>query len=52
LLARLAEDERLEILARLVRRLELCTVADASHMVHHERPDELAHIIEEFLERT
>lgn len=51
-IARLGEDGRPGNLARLARRLELRTVAEASHMVHHERPAELAQVIEEFLERT
>jgi pimeloyl-ACP methyl ester carboxylesterase len=49
---RLGEDGQPENLARLVRRLELCTIPEASHMVHHERPTELARVIEAFLERT
>lgn len=50
-LARLGEDARPENLARFIRRLEPCTIEDASHMVHHERPDALARAIEAFLAR-
>lgn len=38
-------EERLRPI-RSVRRVE---VADAGHMLHHERPDEIARLIEEFL---
>ena len=51
-LPRLGDDARPETIARMVRRLEPCVIADASHMVHHERPDELARAIEAFLART
>ena len=51
-LARLGEDARPENLARFIRRLEPCTIEDASHMVHHERPDALAREIEAFLARS
>lgn len=33
-------------------RLIYATVCDAGHMLHHERPDEVAVLIEEFLETT
>ncbi len=51
-LPRLGEDGQPMNMARLVRRLEPCVIPDASHMVHHERPDLLAREIEAFLERT
>jgi pimeloyl-ACP methyl ester carboxylesterase len=51
-LRRLGEDGRPENMARLIRRLEPCVVPDASHMVHHERPEQLAREIEAFLART
>jgi pimeloyl-ACP methyl ester carboxylesterase len=50
-LARVGPDARYESMASLVRRLESCRIEDASHMVHHERPVELAHAIEAFLDR-
>jgi pimeloyl-ACP methyl ester carboxylesterase len=51
-LPRLGEDGLPENMARIVRRLEPCVIYDASHMVHHERPEELAREIEAFLDRT
>jgi len=51
-LPRLGEDGRPDIMASIIRRLEPCTIDDASHMVHHERPAELARAIEAFLDRT
>jgi len=51
-LPRLDEDGRPENMARIIRRLEPCVIDDASHMVHHERPAELARAIEAFLDRT
>ena len=51
-LPRLGEDAQPETVGRLVRRLEPCVIEGASHMVHHERPDELARTIESFLART
>ena len=51
-LARLGEDARPENLARFIPRLEPCTIEDASHMVHHERPDALARAIEDFIARS
>ena len=51
-LPRLGEDGRPENMARIIRRLEPCVIEDASHMVHHERPAELAREIEAFLDRT
>jgi pimeloyl-ACP methyl ester carboxylesterase len=51
-LPRLGEDGLPENMARIVRRLEPCVISDASHMVHHERPDQLAREIEAFVGRT
>lgn len=51
-LPRLGEDGRPENMARIIRRLEPCVIEDASHMVHHERPEALAHAIEAFLAAT
>lgn len=51
-LTRLGEDGRPEHMARIIRRLEPCVVEDASHMVHHEQPEALAHAIESFLAAT
>jgi pimeloyl-ACP methyl ester carboxylesterase len=48
-LSRLGEDGRPENVAAIVRRLVPCVIDDASHMVHHERPVELARAIESFL---
>ena len=52
LLARHGADAQPGNMARLIRRLEPCVIPDASHMVHHERPEQLAREIEAFLERT
>jgi pimeloyl-ACP methyl ester carboxylesterase len=44
-------DELAETRLRsLYRHLTFATVNDAGHMMHHERPDEVAALIEEFLE--
>ena len=51
-LARLGLDGQLERVQQLIRRLEPCLIADAGHMVHHDRPAELAAAIEAFLDRT
>jgi len=51
-LPRLGEDGRPENMARLIRRLEPCPIEDASHMVHHERPEQLAREIEAFFARS
>jgi pimeloyl-ACP methyl ester carboxylesterase len=51
-LPRLGEDGRPDCMRQIIRRFEPCTIEDASHMVHHERPAELASAIEAFLERT
>jgi pimeloyl-ACP methyl ester carboxylesterase len=50
-LPRLGEDGRPENMARVIRHLEPCVIEDASHMVHHERPELLAREIESFLGR-
>ncbi len=50
-LKRLGADGSPETMARFVRRLEPCVIADAGHMVHHEQPERLASEIEAFLER-
>ena len=50
-LSRLGEDGRPENMARIIRQLEPCLIEDASHMVHHERPERLACEIEAFLAR-
>ncbi len=49
---RLGEDARPDNMERIIRRLETCVVEDASHMVHHEQPAELAAAIEAFFART
>jgi pimeloyl-ACP methyl ester carboxylesterase len=51
-LPRLGPDGAPENMARIIRRLEPCLIEDASHMVHHERPEILAREIESFLDRT
>jgi pimeloyl-ACP methyl ester carboxylesterase len=51
-LPRLGDDGRPENMARLIRRLEPCPIEDASHMVHHEQPEQLARQIEAFFART
>jgi len=50
-LARLGDDGRPESMARIIRHLEPCVIEEASHMLHHERPEALAREIEAFLER-
>jgi len=46
------EDESLpEQLSHIVRRMETGRIADASHMVHHEQPEQLAQLVESFLQR-
>ncbi len=47
---RLGEDAREERLRQLFANVRIATVADAGHMMHHERPEEVARIIEKFLE--
>ena len=51
-LPRLGEDGKPGHMARLIGRLEPCVIPDASHMVHHDRPEKLALAITAFLERT
>ena len=51
-LPRLGADASPGNMARIIRHLEPCTVADAGHMVHHEQPERLAREIERFLART
>jgi pimeloyl-ACP methyl ester carboxylesterase len=51
-LPRLGEDGQPASMARIIRGLEPCFIPDASHMVHHDRPEALAHEIEAFLERS
>jgi pimeloyl-ACP methyl ester carboxylesterase len=51
-LPRLGADGKPEHMARLIRHLEPCVIPEASHMVHHERPELLAQEIEAFLART
>ncbi len=46
---RLGEDSRGERLQQLFRDVRMATVADAGHMMHHERPAEVARLIESFL---
>jgi pimeloyl-ACP methyl ester carboxylesterase len=46
---RLGEDAKRERLQELFRDLRMATVADAGHMMHHERPAEVARLIESFL---
>ena len=46
---RLGEDSKGERLQQLFRDLRMATVADAGHMMHHERPAEVARLIEAFL---
>ncbi|MFC4310660.1 alpha/beta fold hydrolase [Steroidobacter flavus] len=44
-------DELAEAKLRSIyRNLSFATVSDAGHMMHHERPDEVAALIEDFLE--
>jgi pimeloyl-ACP methyl ester carboxylesterase len=38
-------------MGRFVRGLEPCWIDGASHMVHHEKPAELATAVESFLRR-
>lgn len=51
-LPRLGADGQPENMVRLIRHLDPCVIHDASHMVHHERPEVLAREIEAFLART
>jgi len=52
ILKRMGQDATPENMARFIKRLEPCVIPDASHMLHHERPDTLAGAIEAFLDRT
>ena len=47
---RLGEDGADERLRQLFRDVRIATVANAGHMLHHERPEEVARLIESFLE--
>ena len=51
-MARLDGDADPATMSRVIRRLEPVRIEDASHMVHHERPEVLAREIEAFLART
>jgi pimeloyl-ACP methyl ester carboxylesterase len=46
---RLGEDSADTRLQQLFKDLRIATVAQAGHMMHHERPDEVARLIESFL---
>ena len=46
---RMAEEIAPEKLHQVFRRVTSATVSGAGHMLHHERPEELATLIEEFL---
>jgi pimeloyl-ACP methyl ester carboxylesterase len=48
--ARLGADARQDRLGRLFKRLEIATIGDAGHMMHHEQPEAVAQVIEAFLE--
>jgi pimeloyl-ACP methyl ester carboxylesterase len=50
LVKRMGEELAEARLRSIHRQLTLATVNDAGHMMHHERPDEVAALIEEFLE--
>lgn len=50
-LPRLAGEGDPTVMAQSVRRLESHWIEDASHMLHHEHPQRLADLIEEFLGR-
>lgn len=51
-LARQGDDALPDTMARHISGLEPCWIPDASHMLHHERPAQLAHEIEAFFART
>jgi len=51
-LKRLGSDGEPDSMAALIPQLERCVVPEASHMVHHERPDLLAAAIEDFFSTT
>jgi pimeloyl-ACP methyl ester carboxylesterase len=46
---RLGRDGTDEALRALVRRIEIASIANAGHMMHIERPESLAPLIESFL---
>jgi pimeloyl-ACP methyl ester carboxylesterase len=46
---RLGEEGSDERLRRLFKDVRIATVGDAGHMLHHERPGEVANLIESFL---
>jgi pimeloyl-ACP methyl ester carboxylesterase len=50
LMKRMGEELAESRLRSIYRNLTLATVNDAGHMMHHERPGEVAALIEEFLE--
>lgn len=50
LVKRMGEELAESKLRSIYRELTFATVNDAGHMMHHERPDEVAALIEEFLE--
>ena len=50
-LAQMGELALPETMARIVPRLESCWIEDAGHMVHHERPEALAAVMDAFLRR-
>jgi pimeloyl-ACP methyl ester carboxylesterase len=43
------EQAELDRRAHLVKNATVARVADAGHMLHHDQPQELAHLIEGFL---
>lgn len=50
LVKRMGDELAESRLRSIYRELTLATVNDAGHMMHHERPEEVAALIEEFLE--
>jgi len=49
--ARLGADASEAQLRRVIRSLDIATIAGAGHMMHHEQPEAVAGVIEVFLER-
>jgi pimeloyl-ACP methyl ester carboxylesterase len=49
--ARLGPDAGEEQLRQSIRSLEIVSIARAGHMMHHEQPEAVAHVIEAFLDR-
>ena len=47
--SRLGAEGTDEHLRGLFRDVRIETIADAGHMLHHERPEEVARLIEEFM---